>query len=551
MATYYVATSGLDSNPGTQASPFRTIYKACTAATLFGDNIIIGPGTFSESNICSVRTGVSITGAGKESTTITSTYNLYPLFNLVSSTEGTNGSQTLSNFKIDGNEIIRSAIYVYKRSNVKILYVDIIDCTANGIRFLGGGTYAGGWDGNAGTPPVTFETGNEIAYCNITDCSDGSLNNHANITIGSQDGILIHDCIFTQKGNPDGQNADILSGWGTHFKNLKFYNNKSYKNVVQKLGWNFHIEIGCTWGGNEVYNNEFYNGTIFDIGAWFNVKGDEDYAWNIHHNIMITERQVSTTEKTTSWGVVFEGTNEDCWFHHNYVKNFQNPVAQTLNQTPRHQNNIRVYNNIFEDIGTSNNHWGWFATITTELLNENDEIIAGDMPITNSYYYNNTMIGKLAQGGVIVSSSSDDITGIYISNNIIKSTIGYGWLTIWHSNDLFGSINDLYVRNNDIYDNTNNNAIYYNNSSSINNLVQTDNIHVDPLFISSTDFHLQSNSTLIDAGIDVGLVSDYDGISIPQGSAPDIGAYEYEVEGPGELTYVEIVRAKIHKFSVL
>ena len=101
-----------------------------------------------------------------------------------------------------------------------------------------------------------------------------------------------------------------------------------------KLGWNFHIEIGCTWGGMKVYNNEFYNGTIFDIGAWFNVKGDEEFAWDIHHNIMITERQISSTEGTTSWGIVFRGLNEDSRFHHNYVKNFRTVVAQTLNQSP-------------------------------------------------------------------------------------------------------------------------------------------------------------------------------------------------------------------------
>ncbi|MEN8264936.1 MAG: right-handed parallel beta-helix repeat-containing protein [Nitrospirota bacterium] len=51
----------------------------------------------------------------------------------------------------------------------------------------------------------------------------------------------------------------------------------------------------------------------------------------------------------------------------------------------------------------------------------------------------------------------------------------------------------------------------------------------DPLFIDqlSDDFHLQPISPAIDAGIDVGLSSDFDGNLIPCLSTNDIGAYEY------------------------
>ncbi len=56
-------------------------------------------------------------------------------------------------------------------------------------------------------------------------------------------------------------------------------------------------------------------------------------------------------------------------------------------------------------------------------------------------------------------------------------------------------------------------------------------IVADPRFAgaSTNDFHLLSGSACIDAGTSVGLVQDYDGNAIPQGAAPDIGAYEYVV----------------------
>jgi hypothetical protein len=50
----------------------------------------------------------------------------------------------------------------------------------------------------------------------------------------------------------------------------------------------------------------------------------------------------------------------------------------------------------------------------------------------------------------------------------------------------------------------------------------------DPLFVnSSSDFHLKSGSPAKDAGVDVGLTSDYEGKPVPFGPTPDIGAYEY------------------------
>jgi len=57
-ATYYVNITGNDSNPGTQASPWRTIQKAANVM-VSGDVVLIGPGSYGES-IVTMQHGTSI-----------------------------------------------------------------------------------------------------------------------------------------------------------------------------------------------------------------------------------------------------------------------------------------------------------------------------------------------------------------------------------------------------------------------------------------------------------------------------------------------------------
>lgn len=59
--------------------------------------------------------------------------------------------------------------------------------------------------------------------------------------------------------------------------------------------------------------------------------------------------------------------------------------------------------------------------------------------------------------------------------------------------------------------------------------LSTETISADPLFVSASDYRLQSGSPAKDSGTTIASFStDKNGISRPQGSAWDIGAYEYD-----------------------
>jgi hypothetical protein len=82
-ATYYVRTmqqGGNDSTgTGTLAKPWRTVKKG-TDKALNGDTVDVGEGTFDVGATCNLRTGVTLTGAGRDLTTIRGT-SAIPLSN--------------------------------------------------------------------------------------------------------------------------------------------------------------------------------------------------------------------------------------------------------------------------------------------------------------------------------------------------------------------------------------------------------------------------------------------------------------------------------------
>lgn len=75
-----------------------------------------------------------------------------------------------------------------------------------------------------------------------------------------------------------------------------------------------------------------------------------------------------------------------------------------------------------------------------------------------------------------------------------------------------------------------NGNLFFGNGTNIIGIVESggQSIEGDPAFVDSLhdDYHLTATSLAADRGVDLGVVTDFDGAERPQQAAPDIGAYE-------------------------
>ena len=149
--------------------------------------------------------------------------------------------------------------------------------------------------------------------------------------------------------------------------------------------------------------------------------------------------------------------------------------------------------------------------------------------------YDNSVLSTMLTAGVIVSSGS----GHKVYGNIVRNekrvaiqvydTCGD---CVVYNNTVYGSQYGTYITGTRTI--LKNNIFFQNSGGNILNdgvgTIQSNNLTSNPLFVdaSSGDFHIQSGSPAIDAGITLTEVSTgIDGTPRPQGAAYDIGAYEY------------------------
>lgn len=512
-STYYVSPSGSDLNDGSSSLPWKTLSKACQSVTGSGDIINLASGTYNETSQCELSPGVSIEGSGQNSTIIKSTLtsDWTPII-ILSSPEGTNGNQHISNLKLDGQNLKTFwAIWISGRSNVSVYDTAIVDFKDRGIIF------SGRIDGEDG-PPSIYATGNK--YYNNT-CSNSAAYNTSNgiygrgcLNIGGQQGMEIYGNTITQNQRPEGYNGWPIKGYNDgYLKGVKIYNNtlikKPYGGTYPgESGWDFAIEL-FNISGVEIANNTIQG----SIDSNTQTKGNYPYSVWIHDNTL----SQPTLNRNYESGIILEFSTDTAIIENNIFRNISMGVQ--FNTRDRSTvSNITIRNNLMANMGRAGldgNNGGGIAFITESTHNA---VISG------VNIYNNTIVASSGNAphegiefGDAVSGSGGSASNFNIKNNIL-----IGFKDAWLRANTPTHASGINVTNNNLYGNANDNMPLWPGGNPTN-YTYSSNLNLDPLFSNTTDYKLASNSPLINAGANVGLPF--------TGGSPDIGYFESSSTG--------------------
>jgi len=193
---------------------------------------------------------------------------------------------------------------------------------------------------------------------------------------------------------------------------------------------------------------------------------------------------------------------------------------------------IKASNNLVEKSDIySNTGWG------VHIYNDGQPNLANDNIVRGNRIHDNAGAGKRGPGIILSSGNRNVAYNNLIWSNAAGIQIAYGTPTdskvynnTIYANKDYGIIVDTDAKNTIIE----NNILYQNgmafrdagtDTQSISNLIGVDPKFVDVL---AHDFHLQPGSPAIDGGGLVEFVTtDFDGNARPQGSAIDLGAFEF------------------------
>ena len=175
-------------------------------------------------------------------------------------------------------------------------------------------------------------------------------------------------------------------------------------------------------------------------------------------------------------------------------------------------NDVTISYNIFEQTATTG---GNYTGAAISWSGSTSGTTYARIKILNNTIFNSTYIAK---GAILNEITNITLTDTEIKNNIIVKS----YTAIQFSGAK--TVTGIDIMNNLLYTITNTN--YEFTGATVTDDVYSDNIlATDPLFLSTTDFHLQAGSPAINAGVYVNLTTDYDGQ--PVANPPEIGAFEY------------------------
>lgn len=543
--TYYISPTGNDTTgDGSLANPWASLRKATDTITNPGDTIRVLPGLYYETQECFLAPGVNILGSGVGTSVIYSIQTGYfSTLLTLASPDSTNGNQFVTGLTLDGGYVNDSVyktwvgIWVTGRSNVTIQLCYIANFKNRGVIFDGNNlTEPGNDSGHHATGNIFY--GNSI----FNSAENNGAYGAGLLNIGAQQGMIISNNTLIQNQRPDFKNGWPIKYWDNGWlKGVIIHSNTLIKSPFMGIfpgqggDWDFAIEL-FNIKGLEIYNN-YIEGSI-DLN--YNYKGDYNHSAWIHHNTITHPVQNLRYES----GVIFEFRTESALVEKNLFNNISGGILF----------NTRGYNNPGGNDSLPVPPVGGYSYITDNVIRNNvfNHVYQGNgngagggiifhSESTNDTYINNLKLHYntiVAQDGdepwfgiMMMSLQNGMATNIDIRNNIVN-----GFLETWLRGDSgITNINGMLVAHNNSYDNGfgNGNLPLWPGGLP-QNYTDTNNLHVDPLFVSPASLHLQPASPLFGKGTAIaGVTTDI--VNNGRNAGPTIGAYEDKVMFSGKI----------------
>ena len=342
------------------------------------------------------------------------------------------------------------------------------------------------------------------------------------IFVQSATGIEVSDCEFYEIGTDDssfGINADFGGGHNFH------------DNI-------FDDSLGTYEGGGIITGiGGSYTQSTVDSNTIDGLEGDGIV---VGDNVIVSDNTVSNLLNVTthSDGIVSQGSNVT--IKQNIVSNCtQNIYIDSFDYgegSESYCNNNVVFGNVV------------YATTEGQVVGVNGIVIhaesGGDSSIYNMKVYNNTVVDCNYNGIRVLNEWAGAIDTIDIENNLLVNNGDYSRQIYMVGNAVSNLTLDYNFYRNSIYESPEDPddeiATWFDNSQktlaqlkALSPVRETHGLaQQDPLFVnySAHDYQLNSDSSPAkDVGKNLGLSYNVDreGVARPQGSAWDVGAYEY------------------------
>ena len=400
--TYYVSTSGKDSNPGTMNEPWRNIQHAADVVQA-GDTVYVRQGVYKEvvtmkssgSASAGFITFSSYTG---ELATLDGTGQPIPnqqwgLFTIQSQSYIVINGFEIRNYKTTKVADVPIGVWIFGQgSNVQIVnnHIHNIETNAPGNTSCNTDAFGVTVDGTVGNQSINalVISGNEVDH-NKTGCSetvsvDGNVENFviSNNLIHDDDNIGI-DAIGFEKVSPNPKTDQAREGEirGNTVYNITSYGNPDYgkqyaadgvyvdggTQIVIEQNLIHHVDLGIEMASEHhnhvtsyviARNNVIYldNSNGISIGGYANRVGGTDHCIVVN-NTLYADGTEGANNNSGEFQIQYHATNNV--YENNIVyANTQAVFMNNYTATPLHPA-VVDYNLYYSKAGAANGNWTW------------------------------------------------------------------------------------------------------------------------------------------------------------------------------------------------